>query len=179
MEEYFDVLDENGNPTGKKKLRKEVHRDGDWHRTVHIWIINGKKEILLQRRCKDKDSFPNMLDVSCGGHLSAGDSSLVGAIREIKEELNLDISKNDLEFLTTLKHTINYKEDFLNNQFEDIYILKKDIKLEDMSYQEEEISEIIYFSYKDFINMINNKDRELIIREEEFEILKDYLNNLK
>lgn len=44
MEEYFDALDENGNLTGVKKLRKEVHRDGDWHRTVHIWIINNDNE---------------------------------------------------------------------------------------------------------------------------------------
>ena len=47
--EYFDILDENGNKTGKTKLRSEVHRDGDWHKAVHIWIINNKGDILLQR----------------------------------------------------------------------------------------------------------------------------------
>lgn len=40
VKEYFDLLDENGNKTGKTKLRNEVHRDGDWHKAVHIWIIN-------------------------------------------------------------------------------------------------------------------------------------------
>ena len=48
MEEYFDILDENGKKTGKTKLRKEVHKDGDWHKAVHVWIINDKNEILLQ-----------------------------------------------------------------------------------------------------------------------------------
>ena len=68
--EYFDVLDENGNKTGETKLRSEVHRDGDWHRTVHIWVFNRQGEVLLQRRCATKDSYPNMLDISCAGHLS-------------------------------------------------------------------------------------------------------------
>ena len=95
MEEYFDVLDEFGNKTGKIKLRGHVHRDGDWHKSVHIWIINNNGDILLQRRCPSKDSNPNMLDISSAGHLIAGDDSLSGAIRELKEELNLDVTKEE------------------------------------------------------------------------------------
>ena len=45
--EYFDILDGNENKTGKTKLGSEVHRDGDRHRAVHIWIINNKFEILF------------------------------------------------------------------------------------------------------------------------------------
>lgn len=97
--EYFDLLDENGNKIGKTKLRTEVHRDGDQHKAVHIWIINNNGDILLQRRCATKDSNPNMLDISSAGHLSAGDDSLDGAIREVKEELNLDVNKEELQLL--------------------------------------------------------------------------------
>ena len=46
--EYFDLLDENGNKIGKRKLRSEVRRDGDWHKAVHIWIINNNGEIPAQ-----------------------------------------------------------------------------------------------------------------------------------
>lgn len=94
--EDFDLLDENGNKTGKTKLRTEVHRNGDWHKAVHIWIINNKGDVLLQRRCATKDSDSNMLDISSAGHLSVGDDSLTGAIRELKEELNLDVNKEEL-----------------------------------------------------------------------------------
>lgn len=55
--EYFDILDDNGNKTGKIKLRSEVHRDGDWHKAVHIWILNQSGDILLQRRSATKDSI--------------------------------------------------------------------------------------------------------------------------
>ena len=117
MEEMFDILDENGNKTGKTKLRSEVHRDGDWHKAVHIWIINNNGDVLLQRRCATKDSNPNMLDISSAGHLSAGDDSLTGALRELKEELNLDINPEDLHFIKTLKRTSKYTATFINNEF--------------------------------------------------------------
>lgn len=169
--EYFDVLDENGNKTGKIKLRSEVHRDGDWHKVVHIWILNNKGDVLLQRRCATKDSYPNMLDISCAGHLSVGDDSLNGAIRELKEELNLDIKPDDLQFIKTLKNSSKYTEKFINNEFADLYILMTDKTIEDMNYQESEISEIFFIPYKKFKEMITNKQPDLLMHTEDFEII--------
>lgn len=171
--EYFDLLDENGNKTGKTKLRSEVHRDGDWHKAVHIWIINDKGEILLQRRCATKDSNPNMLDISSAGHLSAGDESLSGAIRELKEELNLSVTAEDLQFIKTLKKSSKYTATFINNEFDDLYILRTNKKIEDMKFQEEEISEIFFVPYKKFKEMVKNKQEDLLMHNEEFEILFD------
>ncbi len=169
--EYFDILDENGNKTGKAKLRSEVHRDGDWHKAVHIWIINDKGDILLQRRCATKDSNPNMLDISSAGHLTAGDDSLSGAIRELKEELNIDIEPNELQFIKTIKRSSKYTSTFINNEFDDLYILRTTKSIDDMKYQEEEISEIFYVPYKEFKNMVNNRQPDLLRHDEEFEIL--------
>lgn len=171
--EYFDILDENGNKTGKTKLRDEVHRDGDWHKAVHIWIINHNGDILLQRRCATKDSNPNMLDISCAGHLTACDKSLDGAIRELKEELNLDVKSEELLFIKTLKRSSKYTETFINNEFDDLYILKTTKAIEDMKYQEEEISEIFFVSYKEFKEMVNNRQHDLLMHDEEFKILFD------
>ena len=175
--EFFDVLDENGNKTSKTKLRSEVHRDGDWHKAVHIWIINNNGDVLLQRRCATKDSNPNMLDISSAGHLSAGDDSLTGAIRELKEELNLDVSKEDLKLIKTLKRSSKYTETFINNEFDDLYILRTDKKLEDMKYQEEEISEIMFVPYKEFKKMVQNRQPDLLRHDDEFEILFNLFDN--
>ncbi len=169
--EYFDILDEKGNKTGKTKLRSEVHRDGDWHKAVHIWIINNNCDILLQRRCAMKDSNPNMLDISSAGHLSAGDDSITGAIRELKEELNIDIKPEDLQFIKTLKRSSRYTETFINNEFDDLYIVRTDKKIEDMKFQEEEISEIMYVPYKKFKEMVKNRQSDLLMHDDEFEIL--------
>lgn len=175
--EYFDLLDENGNKTGKIKLRTEVHRDGDWHKAVHIWIINNKGDVLLQRRCATKDSNPNMLDISSAGHLSAGDDSLSGAIRELKEELNLDVDKEDLQFIKTLKRSSKYTSTFINNEFDDLYILRTDKTINDMKFQEDEISEIFFVPYKKFKEMVNNKQPDLLMHDEEFEILFELFDN--
>lgn len=175
--EYFDLLDEKGNKTGKIKLRSEVHRDGDWHKAVHIWIINNKGDVLLQRRCATKDSNPNMLDISSAGHLSAGDDSLSGAIRELKEELNLDVDKGELQFIKTLKRSSKYTSTFINNEFDDLYILRTDKTINDMKFQEDEISEIFFVPYKKFKEMVNNKQPDLLMHDEEFEILFELFDN--
>lgn len=175
--EFFDLLNENGEKIGKTKLRTEVHRDGDWHKAVHIWIINNNGDILLQRRCATKDSYPNMLDISSAGHLSAGDDSISGAVRELKEELNLDINKEDLKLIKTLKKSSRVTETFINNEFVDLYILRTDKKIGDMKYQEEEISEIMYVPYKEFKKMVQNNQPDLLRHDEEFEILFNLFDN--
>lgn len=107
------------------------------------------QDILLQRRCANKDSHPNMLDILSTGHLSAGDGSLTGAMRELKEELNLDVNKEDLKLITTLKKSSRPKKIFINNEFADMYILKTNKIINDIKYQESEISEIFFVPYKE------------------------------
>ena len=61
MSEWFDIVDENGNPTGETVEREYAHRNGIRHRTAHLWLVrshNGKIQILLQKRSANKDSHP-------------------------------------------------------------------------------------------------------------------------
>ena len=88
MAEYFDLLSPTGEPLGITKERNAVHRDGDWHPSVHIFVIQGDR-VLLQRRKWDKESFPGKLDLACTGHVDAGEDYLTAARRELQEELNL------------------------------------------------------------------------------------------
>lgn len=170
--EYFDVLDENGNKTRETKLRSEVHKDGDWHRTVHIWVLNRQGEVLLQRRCATKDSYPNMLDISCAGHLSAGDDSLTGAVREMKEELDVNVNPEELMYITTIKSCSNASATFIDNEFNDMYLWITDKSINDMKYQEEEISELLFVPYERFREMVKNKQPDLVMHLDEFEILE-------
>lgn len=112
-----------------------------------------------------------MLDISCAGHLSAGDYSLTGAIRELKEELNLEVKPEELQFIKTIKRSVRYTETFINNEFDDLYILITDNSIDDMSYQESEISEIFFVQYKKFKEMVINKQPDLLMHNKEFEII--------
>src|ERR1700674_3932279 len=80
--EYVDLLDSSGRPTGRRKPKSEVHRDGDWHGAAHVWILNTEGQILIQRRSPTKENWPNLWDVSVAGHVSAGEGPVETAIRE-------------------------------------------------------------------------------------------------
>ena len=171
MIEYFDILDEQGHKTGKTKARSEVHRDGDWHKAVHIWIVNDKDEILLQKRSPNKDSHPNMWDISSAGHLTAGDDSLSGAIREIKEELGVDILPSQLTLIGTRKSSSKPKATFINNEFNDVYLLQLSLNLDKIILQEDEVSEVKYIPIDEFRHMIKTEDETLLMHNDEFEML--------
>ena len=87
-EEIFDVVNERDEVIGKK-LRREVHRDGDKHRAVHVLIFNSRSEVFLQKRSMTKDTFPGAWDSSSSGHLDCGEDYDACAIREVREELGL------------------------------------------------------------------------------------------
>ena len=92
--EYFDVVDEAGQPTGKTVSRENAHTYGILHRTAHVWIVrqrDGRPEVLLQKRSMEKDSFPGLYDTSSAGHIPAGDESVPSALRELSEELGISL----------------------------------------------------------------------------------------
>lgn len=177
--EYFDVLNEKGEKTGITKAREEVHRDGDWHRTVHIWVFNEHGDILLQRRSPNKDSNPNKLDISCGGHLSAGDDSISGGIRELKEELGIDATPNDLKFISTIKKSTKYSENYTNREFADVYFLLTNKSIDELKFQEEEITEIMFVPLKKFREMVQNKQNDLLLHDEEYNLVLNICDNKK
>ncbi|HLJ74165.1 MAG TPA: NUDIX hydrolase, partial [Thermoanaerobaculia bacterium] len=69
MIELIDVLKPDGLPTGERKPKAEIHRDGDWHRAAHIWIVSRDGRFLIQRRSPRKENNPGLWDVSAAGHL--------------------------------------------------------------------------------------------------------------
>ncbi len=114
--ESLDLLDEDGNKTGVKKPKDEVHREGLPHRNVHVWIVNGKGEILLQKRAA-KLSFAFHWDASAAGHISAGSKPMTTAVKETFEELGLQLKEKELEFLFTVKQLHKSGANFIENEF--------------------------------------------------------------
>ena len=90
--------------------------------------------------------------------------------------MNLDVNPSDLHFIKTLKRTSKYTETFINNEFDDMYILTTDKTINEMRYQKEEISEIYFVPYKTFKQMVTNKQSDLLMHNDEFEILFNLLD---
>lgn len=174
--EYIDILDNQGNKLGISKSKSEVHHSGLWHRVVHVWFLNSNNEILLQHRSKEKEVFPNVWDVSVGGHVSKGEDSNLSAIRETEEEIGINVSELSLEFLGTIKKEYVFKNgEYIDNEFSDIYLVTLDIDINKIKIQKEELDQLRWMSLSDFKIWVEEKNINLFPRPEEYELLLEKL----
>jgi len=91
--------------------------------------------------------------------LSAGDTPKQAAVREIKEEIGLQIEESQLCFLKLLKRSKIPKVGFLDNEFNFLFAVKQDIVIEDLKLQKEEVAEVKLISITDFKEQLKqNKD---------------------
>ena len=139
--EYRDLYDENKNLTGEKiNINDEIPK-GKYINTVVIFIENDRGELLLQINKKYN------LWSTTGGHPKSGESSIDGIITEVKEELGIDISSDEV----ILFKTIQTEDDFV-----DLYYLNKDIDLMDID-RNEEVGEVGWFNEDEILEMISKK----------------------
>ena len=122
--EYLKVYDKKGKYIGDAS-RELCHKIGLYHEVVFCFIVNNKNQILLQLR---NDKPKTRLDISAGGHVSAGDSSIYESIsREIKEEINLDIDVSRLKKITRYRRDSYFnikKPNVINNEFRYLFYYK-------------------------------------------------------
>ncbi len=168
--ELIDVVDKFGTPTGEVLDKDEVHKKNLLHNEVATFLVNEKNEILLERRSKNKKYSPNKWGL-CAGHVDTGETLKSAAIREIKEEVGIDVHENDLIPFGEVEHFI----DETNSHLTHFYYLLCNKKESEFTIQEEELSEVKWFSYAEIIKKINNQDNDTVFDKERiylFETLK-------
>ncbi|HEX8411869.1 MAG TPA: NUDIX domain-containing protein [Thermoanaerobaculia bacterium] len=163
--EFVDVLDADGNPTGIAKDKRDVHRDGDWHRCAHVWVATSDGRLLLQRRALVKESWPGLWDISVAGHVSAGESAIDAAIREAREELDLHIDPAELTHLGTLRYSVLLRENYVENEFHEVYLLRRDVDLAALTLDPLEVAEVALVAPDDL------ERYERVPHEEEYALL--------
>lgn len=133
----LNIVDENDNIIGKD-TRENIHKNGLLHREVHVWVFNNKGELLFQRRSRNVETFPNLLDASVGGHVEIGDDYLTTAVKELEEETGIKAEAKDLIYITKIR--VNGYDEVTgkkNNTFKKVYVYefngnpKDDLKLEE------------------------------------------------
>ena len=179
--EYFDVLDASGQKTGEIVEREEAHRKGILHRVVHVWILNARNELLLQKRSKEKDWMPDTWYVSMGGHIASGEDGLAAIVREFAEELRFDVRPH-LERLTFL-HTFRERSvtrggAFIDDEFYDVYLLRCDVALEALRLQAEEVQAVAYMHYSEFRQAIARRAPDFVQHEVGYPLLLAHLDAL-
>ena len=177
MAEFLDIVDMTGTPTGEIIDRETAHREGILHRTTHLWILrrrpDGVTEVLLQKRSKNKDSFPGCYDISSAGHMPAGVDWIPSALRELEEELGItSVAEEDL-ILCGQRHIVHndvfHGKPYKDRQISNIYCTWLDIEPELLTLQEEEVEEVIWMPLADCIKKVESCDptfKHAIVLEE-------------
>ena len=179
--EFFDIRNPDGSLTGKVKERDLVHRDGDLHGTVHIFIIRKgpeEPEILLQKRSSCKDSFPGCYDISSAGHLSAGQDFMEAALRELEEELGIHAQKEDLRFIgyhEVYDRETFYGKPFVNHEISAVYIYEKEVDMATLILQEEEVESVRWLPFSCCKEKAASGDKGYCLFESELEMLEPYI----
>jgi len=183
--EYLDIVDEDGIPTGAIKERKQVHADGDLHRTSHVWIArhkHGTVELLLQKRSQNKDSHPGCYDISSAGHIPAGYGFLESAARELREELGLSCNPNQLIYCGTRR--IAWEETFhgslfIDNQVTNIYLLWMDPDPNAIVPEPSEIESTCWMAQETLQNAVSQNLIPHCLAEEELDCIFTMIDETK
>lgn len=167
-EEAVDVFDRGDRPTGNVVPKRQAHEQGLWHRSAHIWIYNDRGDILMQKRAATKDTFPGLWDISVAGHISAGETPLTGALREIREEIGTEARPEELEYLTTIHMEYPYPQrGWINREHCYVYLMKKNLDPNKLALQKEEVEAVRFFSPREFSELIK-ADRGVIVPHDNY-----------
>lgn len=179
--EYLDLCDENGLPTGQIVSRSDAHREGLLHRTAHVWVVRereGRAEILLQKRSREKDSFPGMYDTSSAGHIPAGIEPLPSALRELREELGIDALPEQLDYAGHFHcryDRVFHGKPFRDNEYIHIYVCREPVDLSALRLQKEEVEEVRWFDLEEVSREIQVSRARICVPSKSLEILREYL----
>ncbi len=173
-DELFDVLNDKGENTGQRKRRGDIHRDGDWHASVHIWVARRRlsgMEFLLQRRADSKDSFPGRYDAASTGHIDAGEDAISAAIRELREEMGIRARPSELVLLFRRKiseDNIFRGSRFINNEMKWVFLYKGAVPENRIHFELEEISAVCWRSAAEIKAALEKRDSGYCIDLQEF-----------
>lgn len=147
MAEFWDIYDKNKNKTGRLAER-DVYKfkEGEYHIVVVAVIINSKNEILITKRAATKKKEPLKWELT-GGGVKAGETSLQGILRETREEIGMEFKAEEAIFLKEIK------KDEVPADFKDLWLLKKDAKIEDIKFADGEVIGAKWVTIEEFLQI--------------------------
>lgn len=144
--ELLFTVDEKNSPI-EAQPRDEVHKNGIWHRTTHIWIINSEKQILCQRRSLLKDMNPGKWEPFFGGHLAPKEEYIDGAMKELTEELGIKVTEDKFTFFTVFQSNENH-------EFQCIFFVTWNGNIADLHLEKDEVDQVKWFENSELFDVL-------------------------
>ncbi len=164
--ETFDIFNDRMEMIGTAS-RQEAHLKGLWHQTFHCWVYRDIKgqgpSLLFQLRDAEKDTYPSLLDISCAGHLLTGENAEDG-IRELKEELGLDVSFNELHSCGVFLKDNTINETLIDREFCHVFLYECHKEVSEYEFQVSEVSGLYFINMDEFQQLIQG-DIESVVAE--------------
>jgi len=167
MNELWDILDENGNKTGRTVERGKPMGEGEYHLCVYVWITNNNGEFLIAKRSPSKKESPDMWEC-VGGNAVSGDDSLTTALKEVSEEIGITLMPQNGRLM---KH---FKRRNLNGDesFADVWLFKQEVDIADVVLCSGETCDAKWASCDEISRMI---DERVFVTWETFSDLNELL----
>ena len=146
--EQWDLYTKDRMKTGKTMNRGEQVPAGYFRTVVHVAIFNSKGEMLIQKRQKDKKLWANLWDVTVGGSVIAGESSVEAAERETFEEIGYQLDLNDERPAFTI---------CFDEGFDDCYLVVRDLDIEKLVLQKTEVQDVRWAAKEEILKMIEEE----------------------
>ena len=144
--ELFDLYTAEREKTGRTMVRGERVPEGFYRLVVHVCLFGPDGRMLIQQRQPFKDGWSGFWDVSVGGSAVSGDSSRSAAERETGEELGLSLDLSGVRPSLTIHW---------ERGFDDWYIVTRDVDLNTLTLQPEEVQAVRWAEREEILEMID------------------------
>ena len=144
--EKWDLYDKNFNKIGRTAYRGEKLADDEFHLVINAWIINDKNQFLITQRCAKK-SHPFMWECT-GGSASFGETDIDACVREIKEELGIDINLKTAKFIGQKNRYYKGCPDILR-----VYLFRDNTPLNKIKIQEDEVMDVMWATKEEILEL--------------------------
>lgn len=158
----LNIVDEDGKIIGVE-TRENIHNHGLLHREIHVWFYMPKSEIIFQHRAKDKDTYPDLLDATVGGHVEINSDYENTALQELQEETGIKAEKNNLIFIQMARSkTFDAVTNKTNNVIRAIYAYRYEGKAENLKIEKGKAIGFESWSLENIFN-ISDEDKKRFI----------------
>lgn len=174
MDELVEVLTEDGKNVGKIIKKAIAHKEGICHGISVVALIDKNEKLLIQKRANTKKDEPNKWDLSGTGHIDVGESPKRAAIRELYEELGINAEEDELNLIDTYLNKIRLNKETFINHFTYLFLIQKDISIENIVMQKSEVSNIMLVNKNEYMKLRNNG--EMVVAIKHCDKVLDYMN---
>lgn len=171
-EEFLFIVDENNQPLDPV-ARSLAHKNGLWHRTTGIWVINKNKQILCHKRSMQKDTKPGFWGAFFGGHMSPQEAYIENGVNELSEELGITVRASNL-----IPYGVFKSDKPTHKEFQHVFGCILNTKIDSFKFEKEEIDQITWKVFEEVKTVLLEKpDPQWVHKPWDKEVL-DWLTTL-